>query len=78
MVLESRIQTESIVMTENALILFRLRTLMVRSGDLSNINADPSQGLSNGDLLKRLRSLNEGPEGEEGETEDEPEGTEDD
>ncbi|KKL17089.1 hypothetical protein LCGC14_2489040 [marine sediment metagenome] len=62
------------MMIGNTQILIRLRTLMVRSGDLAHINADPSQGVSNGDLLKQLRSLDEDSEGEEGEI-DEAEGS---
>jgi hypothetical protein len=58
------------MMIENARLIFRLRTLMVRSGDLSHINADPSQGLTNGDILNRLRELGDGSEGEEGESEE--------
>lgn len=41
------------LMMEN--ILLELRSLMVRRGDLPHMDADPTDGLTNGDLLKRLR-----------------------
>lgn len=44
-------------MTEN--ILFQLRSLMVRRGDLPSMETDPAGGLTNGDLLKKLKKTTE-------------------
>ncbi len=37
--------------------IYRLRVLMVRMGDLPDVKADASQGLSNGAILERLQEI---------------------
>lgn len=43
-------------------IIIRIRRIMFSLGDLPSIDADPSQGLSNGDILERLKELNASPQ----------------
>lgn len=43
-------------------LIYRLRALMVRLGDLPDVNADPAGGLSNGAIIKRLHELTYGPQ----------------
>ncbi len=43
-------------------ILIRIRRIMFSLGDLPSIDADPSPGLSNGEILERLKELNASPQ----------------
>lgn len=43
-------------------IFVRIRKIMFRFGDLPSLEADPSLGLSNGEILARLREINENPQ----------------
>ena len=38
-------------------IILKIRTLMVRMGDLPDVESDASMGLSNGAILKRLQEI---------------------
>ena len=38
-------------------LILELRVLMVRLGDLPDVEADASQGLSNGAILERLQEI---------------------
>lgn len=37
--------------------IYRLRVLMVRMGDLPDVEADASRGLSNGAIMERLQEI---------------------
>lgn len=43
-------------------LIFRIRQAMFNLGDLPSIDADPSQGLSNGEILTRLREITVDPQ----------------
>jgi hypothetical protein len=43
-------------------LIYRLRALMVRMGDLPDVDADPCGGLSNGAIIERLHELTYGPQ----------------
>ena len=43
-------------------LIFRIRQAMFNLGDLPSIDADPSQGLSNGEILIRLREITVDPQ----------------
>jgi hypothetical protein len=41
-------------------LIYRLRRVMVRLGDLPTVEADASKGLSNGAILERLKEITNG------------------
>lgn len=43
-------------------IILRIRQIMVRMGDLPSVDADATQGLSNGDIMRRLKEISKRPQ----------------
>lgn len=43
-------------------LLIRIRRIMVSFGDLPSVDADPSTGLSNGEILTRLKEIDPHPQ----------------
>lgn len=43
-------------------LIFRIRQAMFNLGDIPSIDADPSMGLSNGEILIRLREITVDPQ----------------
>lgn len=43
-------------------IILRIRQIMFRLGDLPSVDSDATKGLSNGDIMRRLKEISKGPQ----------------